>query len=34
MTDKAFKKFLRLLCTVLLTFLASVAMVELAGRIF
>jgi hypothetical protein len=34
MTDKSFKKFLRLLCTILLTFLAGVAMVELAARIF
>lgn len=34
MTDKSFKKFLRLLCAVLLTFLANVAIVELAARVF
>jgi hypothetical protein len=34
MTDKTFKKYLRLLCTVLLTFLAVTAMVELAARMF
>jgi hypothetical protein len=34
MTDKSFKKYLRLLCSVLLTVLAVQAIVDLAARTF
>jgi len=34
MTDKTFKKYLRVVCAALFTFLAIVAIVEVAIRLF